>query len=153
MLVLVIAGALTAAAWGWVRWAGAIQKAAAAEAWARHLDHEGARAAFEKGRDAIVDHLVNPRLSLIRNNRERREATERAVAARSRMNELTGRPHGSDFRLRYRAEFVRECKRIADAVHVELERKRARFGPLVSPRTEPRSKAYAVRRPARTRPQ
>lgn len=153
MLIFVIAGALAATAWGGLRWTHAIREAAAVEAWARHLDYEEARVAFEKGRDTMVDHLVNPRLSLIRTDRERRKVTARAVAARSRMNEITGQPHGPGFRLGYRAEFVQECKRFADAVHDELDRKLAEFGPLVPPQAGSRSETRGARRPARARPQ
>lgn len=106
------------------------------EEWARHLDYEEARAAFEKGRDTVVDHFVDPSRSLIRNNRERRRATERAVAARHRMNEIAGQFHGPGFRLGYRKRFVQECRCIADAVPDELDHRLALFGPLIPPRAE-----------------
>ncbi len=151
LLTFVAAGALGAAAWIAFRSVGASREAAAAEEWACRLDYDEARAAFEKGRDMMADHLVDPCQSLIRSNRDGRKVAERAVAARSRMNEIAGQPHGPGFRLGYRTELVQECKRIADAVPAALDEQLARFGPLVPPGAEPRLEPHAARKPARAR--
>ena len=95
------------------RMSSAGRDALMARDWASALTHEQAEAAHEERRRLMVDYLVDP--GRFRDG-DADQIREQAVAAKGRLNELAGRPHGASFRVNYRTHFVTECGAAARSI-------------------------------------
>ncbi len=85
-----------------------------ARAWVNTLTHEQAEVAREDRRCLMFEYSVDPRRF---RSGEASQIREPAVAAKGRMNQLTGQPYGASFRAAYQKRFISECAAAARAIH------------------------------------
>lgn len=79
---------------------------------ARGMTEEELRRDFSQLRLVVQLQMTDPMGSGVSRN-EADEALQRCVAYRNRLNELQGKEHGPDFRLKYRFELLQEIKKSA----------------------------------------